>query len=34
MKRRQKVEVGVPEPVLKNDVGIWKLLVQPKGLLG
>ena len=34
IERRQKVEVCIPETVLKDDVGIWKLLDQLKGLVG
>lgn len=30
IERRQKVEVGIPETVLKDDAGIWKLVDQLK----
>lgn len=34
IERRQKVEVGIPETVLKDDVRIRKLLNQLKCLIG
>lgn len=34
IERRQKVEMGIPETVLKNDVGVWKLVDQLKCLVG